>query len=78
MIKLFRRKQAELPTTEYVGTPVADSLEFLAETMYDCSQSIRKCEPLSLEILRDHGRAVMVANSDAVSVMGALMRRLSQ
>ena len=78
MIKLFRRKKPELPAAEYVGTPVADSLEFLAETMFDCSQSIRRCEPLSLDVLRDHGRAVMVANSDAVSVMGARMRRLSQ
>lgn len=72
----FRRKQIELPATAYVGTPVADSLEGLAETIYSCSQTIRQFEPLSLEVLRDHGRAVMVANSDAVSAMGALMRRL--
>jgi hypothetical protein len=60
------------------GTPVADSMEELAGVMFECAQSIRPREPLDVATMRDYGRAVMLANGEAVRVMGALMGRLGQ
>jgi hypothetical protein len=59
-------------------TPVADSMEMLAGAMFECAQTIRPYEPLDVATMRDYGRAVMLANGEAVRVMGEVMGRFGQ
>ena len=73
---IWKRKAKPVEVPPDFGTPVADSLEGLGESLIYAAGVIRRHEPLSLDILRKHGLKTSRANAAAIDAMGELMRDL--